>query len=553
MKKIFGALIVLVALYFGVSIGMYVALPPTVRAQVNTFCAANLACTVTANWTFSGTTMFSGPSTHSGTETFANINATRFVSAGNPQGWAGSDAGAWINAAIQNLPAAPVGGEVDVSTNPAGCYSFTTPIVIDRPVHFKGQIGGYNGLGTCLSYTGGAFPVISAITASGATTGTLIENLSIITGGTCTWAIDINNNQIGLTLDNVWVDSKGIACTGGGFRVGSASVPAPPQNIVFNRVHVFNQPIGIQLLSVNSFDCWSCISAENTTSNLQVGDGSNDATNVTFHGGDFEQDSTTVPSIVVNNVVGLYFYGPYTETFGGDWLTVPSTATTALGIHIYGGRFQFNGQTSNAFHLNFSGAEISVDGGVAVSPGAGSNWINNQSANFAHLSNLTSASGNISFVTGAGTTYYDIGETNGVIIPPSLPSNTIVQGTFHARNAVSDAGLSCTNGELALSAGWQSTGSATVTAVQGNGQTCSWTITTGTTTAASPTVTDSLTNAFPAATTVCEMNIHGGTHTAVAGEGFTQTTLSAAVPVFTFIGTPGASGVTYFVTRRCGP
>ena len=53
MKKIFGALIVLVALYFGVSIGMYVALPPTVRAQVNTFCAANLACTVTANWAFS--------------------------------------------------------------------------------------------------------------------------------------------------------------------------------------------------------------------------------------------------------------------------------------------------------------------------------------------------------------------------------------------------------------------------------------------------------------------------------------------------------------------
>lgn len=70
MKKIFGALIVLVALYFGVSIGMYVALPPTVRAQVNTFCAANLACTVTANWGFAGN------NTHTGTETFANINTT---------------------------------------------------------------------------------------------------------------------------------------------------------------------------------------------------------------------------------------------------------------------------------------------------------------------------------------------------------------------------------------------------------------------------------------------------------------------------------------------
>jgi len=111
----------------------------------------------------------------------------------------------------------------------------------------------------------------------------------------------------------------------------------------------------------------------------------------------------------------------------------------------------------------------------------------------------------------------------------------------------------CTNAELALSAGWQSTGAATVTAVQGTGQTCSWTITTGTTTAASPTVTDTLINALPNLTTVCEMNIHGGTHAAIAGEGFTQTTFSNTVPVFTFIGTPGAAGVTYFVTRRCGP
>jgi hypothetical protein len=114
-------------------------------------------------------------------------------------------------------------------------------------------------------------------------------------------------------------------------------------------------------------------------------------------------------------------------------------------------------------------------------------------------------------------------------------------------------GVACTNAEIALSAGWQSTGAATVTAAAGNGQTCSWTITTGTTTAANPTVTDTLTNALPNATTVCELNIHGGTHTAAAGEGFQQTTLSATAPIFTFNGTPTAGGTTYFVTRRCGP
>jgi hypothetical protein len=126
-------------------------------------------------------------------------------------------------------------------------------------------------------------------------------------------------------------------------------------------------------------------------------------------------------------------------------------------------------------------------------------------------------------------------------------------GRVRGVQALADQGAVCTNGELALSAGWQSTGSATVTAVAGNGQTCSWTITTGTTTAANPTVTDTLTNALPAATTVCELNIHGGTHTPAAGEGFTQTTLSATAPIFTFIGTPTAGGTTYFVTRRCGP
>jgi hypothetical protein len=111
----------------------------------------------------------------------------------------------------------------------------------------------------------------------------------------------------------------------------------------------------------------------------------------------------------------------------------------------------------------------------------------------------------------------------------------------------------CTNGELALSAGWQSTGTATVTAVQGTGQTCSWTITTGTTTAANPTITDTLTNSMTNGSVVCWMTINGGTHTAVAGESLRQTTISATAPVFTANFTPTAGGTTYFVTRGCGP
>jgi hypothetical protein len=124
--------------------------------------------------------------------------------------------------------------------------------------------------------------------------------------------------------------------------------------------------------------------------------------------------------------------------------------------------------------------------------------------------------------------------------------------TFEDSNAAN-----CTNGELALSAGWQSTGAATVTAVAGHGQTCSWTITTGTTTAANPTVTDTLTQPLASATTQCWLHVNGGTHTPVIGAGtsdtFRQTTFSATAPAFTYNETPTAGGTTYFVTRMCGP
>ena len=58
------------------------------------------------------TTNSTGAGTHSGTETFTGainctiINAVRCVSPSNPQGWAGADVGAWINAAYANCAAA---------------------------------------------------------------------------------------------------------------------------------------------------------------------------------------------------------------------------------------------------------------------------------------------------------------------------------------------------------------------------------------------------------------------------------------------------------------
>jgi hypothetical protein len=143
------------------------------------------------------------------------------------------------------------------------------------------------------------------------------------------------------------------------------------------------------------------------------------------------------------------------------------------------------------------------------------------------------------------------GGAQGVANSLLTDSGTVLTytGTGGAKGAefIANTGTVCTNGELALSANWGA--SATATLVAGTGQTCQWTITANGTTGANPTVTDTLTNALPAATTVCDMRMVGGTGTATL---INQTSLSATAPIFTFGGTP-VSLSTYIVVRRCGP
>lgn len=259
---------------------------------------------------------------------------------------------------------------------------------------------------------------------------------------------------------------------------------------------------------------------------------------------------------------GIFTNGAYRNVVTGNTLAggdggssgIRAGDTTTLTVNI--------NTDANIFWNNSIGSSFSVPYNVSGSLGTDNFWdpistvnlVINKNSNLqlkggtsgvAQLSSPSVAGGVATLPNGTGNVVLDV-------LAQTL-SGKIFSDTPRAKGFVSDQGSVCTIGELALSAGWQSTGSATVTAVAGNGQTCSWTITTGTTTAANPTVTDTLTNALPAATTVCEMNIHGGTHTAAAGEGFQQTTLSATAPIFTFNGTPTAGGTTYFVTRRCGP
>lgn len=52
MKRLLLALLILVALIAGSTAVRWILLPPAARAQVNTFCASNVVCTVSGAWTF---------------------------------------------------------------------------------------------------------------------------------------------------------------------------------------------------------------------------------------------------------------------------------------------------------------------------------------------------------------------------------------------------------------------------------------------------------------------------------------------------------------------
>lgn len=52
MRKFFLGMFVVIALLAGATAVHWFMMPPAARAQVNTFCATNLACTVSGSWTF---------------------------------------------------------------------------------------------------------------------------------------------------------------------------------------------------------------------------------------------------------------------------------------------------------------------------------------------------------------------------------------------------------------------------------------------------------------------------------------------------------------------
>jgi hypothetical protein len=512
--------------------------------------------------------------------TFANLNNILYV---------GTAAGQYasLQAAHDALPSA--GGTIFVMATgtPFGAAG-TTSLTITKPIHiiFDEQVFTYSGSaaqaillssasGVLLEGSGNANGQPSGSTASG--------GAQIFISNTAANGIDANVAP-GVILKNFTVlgpasgTGKGIILTAnsghlydlnvrafGGNGVEINGTRGNSNNVSLDRVtSVSNGGWGFNVFGVNGnltvFNHTS--GTNNTLGNYQVATATNvflgahsqtsgTGTGVTFPSGGSNNwgdiyseigDETTAVAFATganNNYIFLPSQIAFTNSGIGN--SIFTNRSLVAGGSVSGPGYSFSGSTSTGFY--------DTGGGTAAFSSAGT--ANEVFGTASHRlgSGLVYAWSSNANPTAAGN---DTGISRDAADVIDLGNGFAGDKTAKVRAALytADGGTACTNGELNLSANWGNTGSPTVTAVAGTGQTCQWTITAGgMATGANPTITDTLTNPLPTATTVCEMRMVGGTGAATL---INQTALSATAPVFTFGGMPGA-GSTYVVVRRCGP
>jgi hypothetical protein len=479
------------------------------------------ALTTTGNASFPGVT---GNPVFSGSAIFAGANGVlnpASCSSVLPPSWcSGSDIGAWTNAAIATLPSG-VGSTCGEIYVPAGSYSQTTQIVKPRCVKLHGPAG----YGAQLIWNGSssAFQVVACDNWSGSFPEGSIEDLTLVAGTS--------------TFGGIWLggDPANTECP--------STYKGNHQN--FNRVRVAGFATGLELGN----NTWSITIHEsammlNTAAIVEAPAATNSGEQIVIS--DSSINNNTAYAIYVSNSGYCPFYCWLLDNDSFDFNGNGTIAPIQTGFTSFGSYFlQSSGPV---FDTTTSGGQVIDFGSTFYFSGS-----------TLYFGKLTSSPNRNSFT---GTTFNAVTANtdlfNGSSVP-NLSGITLDGNAFssHGTDSVATTlrangfmayGNPCTNGELALSAGWGSTAAAS--AVAGVGQTCQWTITSGGSgQAANPTITDTLTNPLPGATTVCEMRMVGGNGTATL---INQTTLSSTAPVFTFGGTPVTSD-TYFVVRRCGP
>jgi hypothetical protein len=153
----------------------------------------------------------------------------------------------------------------------------------------------------------------------------------------------------------------------------------------------------------------------------------------------------------------------------------------------------------------------------------------------------------------AGGTLQIVNSSFGAVIQQLTDSGNLMPVVIAANQ-----GTALSNGAISLGTGWGTGASAAVCTGPGWTNTGCFTITSGSASfSAAPTVTVTLPNTIPSASTPCTLDVH-----AITGAGgaiiFDETTYSFSAPVFTATTSTGAAFTpavteTYKVVLRCGP
>jgi len=494
--------------------------------------------------------------TVAGAKTFANangvVNPDSCAGAGAPSWCNGSDMGAWINAA--NAYLGPTGGDIFFSS----CRTFSTPILLGQAT---GKIVRLHGVGpaACLNYTPSTGTALSLDWGNGGNQGA-VEALSNFwlegaSAANSTVGISIGGNTSYPYTQNVKTVNVTVSGFGTGI-IGPTNASGTSFDLTFDQMAVDNNGVGFVFNDNIPTRIYNSEIDTNTNYGIEL---LGQSMKLVMGGNDIEANGVGLYIDVASGGVTVVDYGSHWEAPG----TSPCTSAQFVTVNAPGATVLLDGDdfqddcptgTQAQFITWTSGQYLSLRPAVATSEGRTlTNVINSSASSCAIDAAMDKQSLLIGPIVTGGSCALEDKSINGSGGGPSHAIDyTGYEATWNlpasATLFLANQGNPCTNGELALSSGWGNT--AAVSAVNGLGQTCEWTITSsGTGQGASPTITDTLTNSLPSATVLCEMRMTGGTGTSTLID---QTTGSATAPVFTFNGTPAASS-TYKVLRRCGP
>lgn len=411
--------------------------------------------------TFNGTDIFTGANTLTGTSTLALANGVYnpAACATNPPSWcAGSDMGAWINAAYAALPAA--GGEISI---PAGAFSYSTPIVASTS-HKPVRIHGSQIKATTLTFTP-TTGIAMTIDTGTSNYSSEIDHLLLVGPGVGTSTTGIacgsatNNGSIMGRYDTIQVTAFGTGLNMSwncfAFTIEHSSISNNNQDLL-DTVGQENMTMIRDIMSLDTPGTTgttaNCVQISNSSDwhiystsfdNCQLAMSSN--TSIFVHGAHFENPAQNSYDFFVSSGNTFHCYGcTFNQDNGSSFPNNRFGSASVGNVAFYGGN-AFSPLALGTF-VNLSGTASAQNFGLVLNSSITSGWVTSTSSGYASGVNID-GSGDVTFpaVMQAGQirgTGYYVNSSNGIELLCSSVLPTISSG-FNAGTIGASANGTC--------------------------------------------------------------------------------------------------------------